>query len=79
MIYGVYVVYDKKTGYLPPQVDINDASAVRNFTNACRRPDSLMFSNGSDYELYKIASYNTDNGVIEPIEKEFLVNGEDHA
>ena len=79
MMYGVYAVLDKKTGYLPPQIDLNDASAIRNFNHACRSTDSLMYSSGSDYELYKIGEYNTDNGSFELIEKEFLANGEDHS
>ena len=62
MIYEVFSIKDLKTGYLPPTFDINELSAMRNFEHACYNPDSLFYTHGSDYQLWKIGTFNTDNG-----------------
>lgn len=67
MIQGVYCIRDFKTGFLSPMVDVNDLSAKRNFEHACMRQDSLFFSHPEDYALYKIATFDTDLGKLEPL------------
>ena len=64
MIYGMYSVKDIKTGYLPPTFDMNDLSAMRNFEHACMNEDSLFFTHPSDYQLYKVGSFDTETGSI---------------
>lgn len=64
MIYGVYSIKDLKTGFLPPTYDVNDLSASRNFEHACVNPDSLFYTHGSDYQLWKIGEFNTEDGSI---------------
>lgn len=77
MKYGLYAVRDVKTGYLPPQADINDYSAIRNFNHACMDKSSLMFTHGADYELYKIGDYDTECGeIVSLYPGEFLTHGE---
>ena len=66
MKYPMYAICDAKTGYMPPTIDYNDASAVRNFEHAVKAPDSLMCSHPSDYSLRRVAEYDTDSGVITP-------------
>lgn len=66
MIYGIYAIRDAKTSFMPCNVDYNDASAVRNFEHACKAPDSLMASHPADYSLWRLATYDTDSGVISP-------------
>nr|CAI9750412.1 DNA binding protein [Microvirus sp.] len=66
MKYPMYAICDAKTGYMPPTIDYNDASAVRNFEHAVKAPDSLMGSHPSDYSLRRVAEYDTDSGVITP-------------
>ena len=44
MKYGVYSIRDARTGFLPPTVDQNDSSAMRNFAHACMQKESLLFS-----------------------------------
>ena len=34
MKYGIYSIRDARTGFLPPTVDQNDSSAMRNFAHA---------------------------------------------
>ena len=76
MIYGMYAIRDTKTGFLPPQCDLNDNSAIRNFEHACTDKNSLMYTHGSDYELYKIAEYDTESGnIIECKPNMFLASG----
>jgi hypothetical protein len=42
--YGVYSIRDARTGFLPPTVDQNDSSAMRNFAHVCMQKESLLFS-----------------------------------
>lgn len=67
MIYGVYAVRDFKTGFMAPTVDVNDASAIRNFEHAvCGAEQSLFFSHPEDYALFKIGDYDADSGLLVP-------------
>lgn len=39
MITGIYAIKDAKSTFMPCTVDVNDATAVRNFEHAVRQPD----------------------------------------
>ena len=65
MKYGIYAIRDSKTGFLPLNVDLNDASAMRNFEHAAMQESSLFFSHRADYDLCRLGSYDTDTGEIE--------------
>lgn len=65
MIYGLYAIKDAKTTFMPCTVDYNDASAIRNFEHAVQSPDSLMRSHPNDYALFKVGTFNNENGAIE--------------
>ncbi len=67
MILGIYSIYDKKTGYLTPTVDQNDAAAKRNFEHAMMQESNLLFSHPEDYALHKLGSFNTETGEIIPL------------
>ena len=78
MIYGVYAVKDLKTGYLPLTYDVNDDSAIRNFTLACNaNKNSVFFQFPGDYQLWKIGSYDTSNGKIIS-DLKFLIDAPQH-
>lgn len=64
MIYGIYSIRDSKTGFLPITVDINDASAMRNFEHAAQNNSSLFFTHSCDYDLCRLGSFDTDTGEI---------------
>lgn len=64
MIYGLYSVKDAKTSFMPVTLDVNNASAVRNFEHAVRQPDSLLRSHPNDYALYYVGSFDTDTGLL---------------
>lgn len=65
MIYQVFAIRDVHTGFLTPTVDVNEASAMRNFEHAVlRNEDSLFFSHPEDYALFFLGTYDTDTGLI---------------
>lgn len=64
MTYGLYAILDHKTGFLPVQVDQNDASAARNFAHAIMQTGSILNTHAEDYELYKLGDYDTETGTI---------------
>lgn len=67
----MYSIRDDLTGFMTPVIDQNDATALRNFTMACSVVDSskssLMTFRPSDYSLYRIAVFDSDTGIIEPL------------
>lgn len=66
MKYGVYAMRDVKVGFLTPSVDVNDESAIRNFTHAVVNSDSILFSHAKDFALYRIGTYDSDVGTLDP-------------
>lgn len=68
MIFGIYSIRDTKCGFLQPSLDQNNEVAVRNFEHAIQRVDSLFFTHPQDYSIYKIAEFDTDSGIITPIQ-----------
>lgn len=69
---GVYSVRDNLTGFLEPQVSLNDAVAVRAFEQACANSSSVMGFRASDFSLYKIGEFDTETGFIESIPLEVI-------
>lgn len=66
MKYHVYAIRDAHTGFMTPTVDPNDASACRNFEHAVFDTRSLLNTHKQDFDLYRIGSYNSETGAIEP-------------
>lgn len=66
MIYSIYAIRDLKVGFLSLTVEQNDAVALRNFEHAKLNAQSLMHSHPADFELFKLGTYDTDNGSIVP-------------
>lgn len=58
----VYAIRDKKAGFLQPMLDSNDETAKRNFAFAVQRGDSMFLAFPDDYDLYRIAEFNTESG-----------------
>lgn len=77
MIYGVFAIRDLKTGFLSPTIDLNNAAAVRNFRHAASRVDSLFFSSPADYQLFRVGTYDSDDGVLVPEQHELLATATD--
>lgn len=86
MILSVYAVRDDLSGFLTPTFEQNDAIAMRNFqmaTDSARRDSTLLGFRPSDFTLYKIATFDSDSGVISPLMPVELImrgtGGNDHA
>lgn len=67
MILGVYSIRDSIIGFLTPTVDQNDSAAMRNFEHAVSDSRSLLHTHAKDYDLYQIATFDSDTGVLFPI------------
>ena len=73
----IYAIKDTKAGFIiRPIMHPNDAVAVRDFTNLVNNSNELnqIAMNYTDFELWHIADFDQDTGVITPC-LEFLVNG----
>lgn len=75
MKYGIYVIRDQRTSFLTPTVDMNDATAMRNFEHAIQDKNSLFFTHVEDYSLYRIGTYDSDTGSIDPEMATLIVDG----
>lgn len=64
----LYSVYDKVAQtFSAPQQDINDATAIRNFTNGINCPNdrgehNMLYKYPDDYELYYLGDINDSTG-----------------
>lgn len=74
MKFSVYSIRDAKTGFLTPSVEMNDASAARNFEHAVLNSASLMNSHPGDYALYRIGEFDTDSGKLVPCLPEHVID-----
>lgn len=77
MIFGVYCIRDRKTGFMSPSIDLNDAAAIRNFEHACQQTSSLMYSHSGDYDLHKLGVFDSDTGYIDAHNSEVIASGYD--
>lgn len=65
MIRNLYSLKDTKSEFNLPFPDVNDFTAIRHTQNALK--DKNEFSmNPEDFQLYKIGSFNTENGELIP-------------
>lgn len=64
MKYGVYSMFDAKTGFLTPTVDINDDSAIRNFAHSIANSEGILYSFSQDFQLYRLGEFDTDTGAL---------------
>lgn len=76
MIYPVYSVRDKLAGFGQPEVSLNEATMVRAFSQRINTNSVLEYS-PSDYDLYKIGTFNVDTGEFKAIMPEFVRAGLD--
>lgn len=67
MIYGIYSIRDSLTGFMSPALDINDQSAIRNFSRAINSGEGLMDFAPKDFDLYLVGQFNNQTGVLEPV------------
>lgn len=73
VIYGIYSMRDKHTGFVSPTFDLNDQSAARNFSMALTKSDGVLGFAPSDFDLYRLGIFDTDSGVITPVQLPELI------
>lgn len=67
MIKGLYCIKDiKAKTYNDPIVAVNDDVAKRMIDDLLIKKDDFIFTFANDYSLWKIGTYNTENGEIKP-------------
>lgn len=75
MIMQVYAIKDTKSTFWRPFTQVNDAVAVREFSNMVNGSrDSFVAQNYQDLELWKLGTFSDVNGELTS-EIEFVVNG----
>lgn len=61
----IYAMYDEAAAvYSRPMFMVNDATAVRNFVNACLHEDSQMYSNPADFTLFYLGEWDDVTGLF---------------
>lgn len=75
MKYPIYSYRDTKVGFMPPQCDQTEQSAVRGFGFAVNGNNGIMNYSPADFELYKLGEFDTETGKIDAIMPQFIVNG----
>lgn len=73
MVYFIYSMRDKHTGFVSPTFDLNDQTASRNFSMALSKSEGVLGFAPSDFDLYCIGTWDTDSGVITPVSLPRLV------
>ena len=77
MKYPLYCIRDVKVGFLAPQVDQSDQSAIRNFSFAVNGNDGIMNFSPKDFDLYKVGEFESEDGKIKSIIPELICSGTD--
>lgn len=75
MKYCIYSVRDKLSGYMNISLERGDAIATRSFTTLVNTPDTVLFANPGDYDLYKVGEFDSDSGTIESCVPSFICGG----
>ena len=73
MKFNMYAIQDIKTGFMTPTLDQNDLAAARNFNSALMQGNGLFGTHPEDFRLFKIATFESDSGVVTPEEPMVLI------
>lgn len=75
MKYPMYCYRDLKVGFMMPQCDQSDQSAIRGFSFAINSHDNMMNFAPQDFDLYKIGEFDTDSGTVVACTPVLIVSG----
>lgn len=75
MIKNVYAIRDARVGFMTPIIEENDACAMRGFENAVLARDGYFANFASDYDLYRLGSFDSDSGQFDNELPVLLVSG----
>ena len=73
MKYGIYSVRDKLSGYMNISLEKGDAIATRSFTTLVNTPDTVLFANPGDYDLYKVGEFDSERLAIKIVPRPLLI------
>lgn len=77
MTYKLYSVRDKKSGFWAPRIEINEAVAVRNFSQMVNAGDTVINFSPNDFDLYCVGSFDDQKGLLESQVPEFVYSASD--
>lgn len=80
MINQIVALYDEVARcYMVPNFEISDIAAVRSFSASVKtaqaKQEGLLFTNPGDYSLWRIGTFDTENGELVPCHPELLIRG----
>lgn len=73
MIYNLYSMRDDKISFMSVMMDVSDGSAIRNFQLAVTKPDTVYSNFSDDFSLYRLGTFNSEDGVISPEQPPVMV------
>lgn len=66
---------DQLTGFMNPFVSTNESVAERDFKIIINDDKQSLHYNPQHFDLYRLGSFDTDTGVIDPCEPTIMVTG----
>lgn len=73
-------LYDRATEAHAPVMTVNTRNeAIRSFREAVNDPNTPIYKNPTDFELYQIGTYNDQLGEIVAIDRELIARAEDYT
>ena len=73
-------LYDRATEAHAPVMTVNTRNeAIRSFREAVNDPNTPLYKNPTDFELYQIGTYNDQLGEIGATERELIARAEDYT
>lgn len=72
---GIYSMRDQLSGFLTPTFELNDQIAIRNFSFAIKKPDTLLFASAKDFDLMKIGEFDSETGELIPLSPTVVCQG----
>ena len=57
---------DEFSGFIQPTFEMSDNIAMRNFSFAINKKDTLLYANPKHFDLYRLGSFDTETGELIP-------------
>lgn len=64
----LYAIRDAKTeAYMPPYQAVSHGEAIRQFSDVCKNPDTMLNRHPADFALFHIGAFNSESGALVPV------------
>lgn len=77
MIYGVYAIKDRLSGFKEVKLIGSDPEAMRDFRFMCSESNAYMYFNKDDWSIHRIANFDSQTGDLIVSEPELIMKGSD--